>query len=38
MTRKIKALAVAGLLIAGAYLLNLTIKAGCYLLLIYFSL
>lgn len=39
MIRKIRTLAViAGCMIAGAYLLNLIIKAGCYLLLIYFSL
>ena len=39
MTRKIKALAVvAGSMIAGAYLLNLIIKAGLFLLLFYFSL
>ena len=34
MTRKIKALAVSiGFMAAGAYLMSLAIKAGCYLLL-----
>lgn len=39
MTRKIKALAAcAGFIAAGAYILNLAIKAGCYFLLFYYSL
>ena len=39
MTRKIKALAVVvGLAAAGVYLMNLAIKAACYILLYYYSL
>lgn len=39
MTRKIKALAACvGFMAAGAYLMSLAIKAGCYLLLYLFTL
>lgn len=39
MTRKIKTLAACfGFIAAGVTLLNLAIKAGCYLLLFYYSL